>query len=292
MMQMRRTTTEMLVLLLLGTVCFSLAVTLEPRASRWSQRGQDGVLKVLFGEGRRLFANHFFVKADVYLHSGYYPSIFDQAAAPSDSRHLTQAGGEHDEAEHEKEMSFLGPPRDWIERFGRNFIVTKHTHLTAGQEREILPWLKLSAELDPQRIETYVVAAYWLRSRLHKVAEAAQFLREGLRANPQSYEILFALGQLYYENEHDAARARNVWELALRRWLEQEPRKREPDKLALERITVNLARLEEDQGNLAKALSYLETAKTVSPTPETLEKEIIEIQQKLSPKPANSSRVD
>ena len=54
-----------------------------------------------------------------------------------------------------------------------------------------------------------------------KVAEAEKFLRDGLRANPDSYEILFELGRLYYESEHDAARARNVWELALRRWQEQ-----------------------------------------------------------------------
>ena len=73
-----------LILLLLLAACFSLATVFEPRASGWSQRGQsDNVLNVLFGDGRRMFANHFFVQADVSFHSGYYPSIFDQAhAAP------------------------------------------------------------------------------------------------------------------------------------------------------------------------------------------------------------------
>src|SRR5437667_4857091 len=60
--------------------------------------------------------------------------------------------------------------------------------------REILPWLRLSAELDPNSVRTYTVAAYWLRERMGKVAEAEQFLREGLRANPGSYAILFELG--------------------------------------------------------------------------------------------------
>ena len=51
-------------------------------------------------------------------------------------------------------------------RFGRKFRVTEHKHLSGDStERELLPWLKISAELDPQRVETYTVAAYWLRPR-------------------------------------------------------------------------------------------------------------------------------
>jgi tetratricopeptide (TPR) repeat protein len=288
---MKPTPNPALILLLLLAVSLALAAHLQPRAVTWSQRGQDSVLKVLLGDGRRLFANHFFVKADVYFHSGYYPTIFDQGAAPKDSRHLTQEEPGHNEKEHEKEMDFLGPPKDWVERFGRHFFVTKHTHLGGGQEREILPWLKLSAELDPQRIETYTVAAYWLRQRLGKVAEAEQFLRAGLRANPDSHELLFALGQLYYENEHDAVRARNLWELALRRWQEHEPKKEKPDHFTLEQIAVNLARLEEAEGNLAVVIQYLERAKAVSPMPQALQKEIEEIKGKLSGKPPASSQV-
>ena len=72
-----------------------------------------------------MFANQFFVQADVSFHSGYYPSIFDQArAAAQDTRHLTAKEGEPAEEEHEKRMQFLGPPRDWIERFGRHFMIT------------------------------------------------------------------------------------------------------------------------------------------------------------------------
>ena len=90
---------------------------------------------------------------------------------------LTAREGEPAAEEHEKQMHFLGPPRDWIERFGRHFIITEHTHLAGKNRSEILPWLKLSAELDPQKIETYTVAAFWLRD-LGKIKEAERFLRE------------------------------------------------------------------------------------------------------------------
>jgi tetratricopeptide (TPR) repeat protein len=270
------------ILLLLLVACFSLATILQERAPRWSKRAQsDNILKVLFGDGRRLFANHFFVQADVSFHSGYYPSIFDQARAPKDTRHLTAKEGEPAAEEHERQMNFLVPPRDWIERFGRHFIITDHTHLAGNKEREILPWLKISAELDPQKVETYTVAAYWLRD-MGKVKEAEDFLREGIRNNPDSPEILFELGRLYYENYHDAARARNAWELGLRKWSEQEAAGKKPDLFQLDQLAVNLARLEEKEGNVARAIDLLGLAQKASPRPEGLQRQIDELKQKLA----------
>jgi tetratricopeptide (TPR) repeat protein len=275
-----------LILLLLLAACFSLATVLQERVSGWSKRGEsDNVMKVLLGDGRRLFANQFFVQADVSFHSGYYPSIFDQANRPKDTSHLTAKEGEPAEEEHEKQMNFLGPPRDWIERFGRHFIVTEHTHLEGNHGTEILPWLKLSAELDPQKIETYTVAAYWLRD-LGKIKEAERFLREGFLNNPDSYDILFELGRLYYENNHDAARARKIWELALRRWSEQEAANKKPDVLKLGQIAVNLAHLEEAEGNLPRAIQLLELCKKASPHPEALQRQIDELKQKLAAHPS------
>ena len=234
-------------------------------------------LYLVLGDGRRLFANHFFVKADVYFHSGYYPSIFYQGKR--ESGHME--GHEEHESGHDDDENFLGPPKDWVERIGRHFMISEHTHLEHGNEREILPWLKLSSELDPQRVETYTTGAYMLANHLHQPREAEQFLREGLRANPNSYEILFALGRVYYENDHDAQRARNVWELALRRWNEQERGKKAPDNFALEQIVVHLARLEEDEKRFPQAIAYLETAKQLSPTPAALQRQIDEIKRQI-----------
>ena len=278
----------MLVLVLMLVVCFSLGVLLQPRAAKWSRSAESGsVLKVLLGDGRRLFANHFFVQADISFHSGYYPSIFDQGDKPKTTALTGNHGApdSHDEAAHEKEMAFLGGPRDWIEAFGRHFRITEHTHLAHGQEREILPWLRVSAELDPQRVETYTVAAYWLRVRLGKVQEAEDFLRDGLRNNPDSYEILFELGRLYRENRQDAARARNVWELALARWKVVNAGKREPDLKGLHDIAIPLARLEEEAGNLQRALGHLQLAMKASPHPETLQQQIDALQKQISPSP-------
>ncbi len=270
---------------LLLVVCFTLATTLQPRTQAWSDRGKSGdVLKMLLGDGRRMFANHFFERADISFHSGYYPSIFDRREQPGKSA-MASEKDEHaatDAAAHEKEMAFLGQPRDWIEAFGRHFRVTEHTHLEKGQEREILPWLRLSAELDPQRVDTYTVAAYWLREKLGKVKEAEEFLREGQRNNPESYEILFELGRLYHDGHSDIQRARNVWDLALKKWKKSEPGKNEPNYFAREKIAVHLARLEEEAGRFERAIELLELSKQASPSPAALQKQIDELREKLT----------
>jgi tetratricopeptide (TPR) repeat protein len=268
-----------LILALLAVLCFSLATDLQPQAAAWSQRGQDSVMKVLLGDGRQVIAGLLFRRADIYFHSGYYPTIFDSAEPPKESH---MAGHEeHHDGDHDEDEDFMGKPRDWVDAFGRNFKVTKHTHLGHGREREILPWLKLSAEMDPHLIDTYTVAAYWLANQLHNVPEAERFLRQGLRENPKSYEILFALGRIYYNNYHDAIRARNVWDLALRHWREQETGKKEPNKFALEEIVVNLGRLEEDEGNFSAAIKYYEEAKNLSPNPAALQRQIDDLKKKV-----------
>jgi tetratricopeptide (TPR) repeat protein len=288
----------------------TLATVLQDRVLEWSDRSSgDNLFKIAFGEGRRVFAGYFFTKADVYFHSGYYPSIFDRAAkaaVKSDTRHLTESGEDHsncthaegeahdhdhdqDHAEgethedaHMKAMAFLGEPTDWVEKFGRRFRITEHTHLEDGAEREILPWLRLSASLDPQRIETYTAAGFWLRTRMGKAKEAEQFLREGLRENPHSYEILFELGRLYLDNDNEPDKARNVWELGIRRWQETQLNAKEPDNAGLQQLAVYLAALHERQNRLTEAIRCLELAKAVAVDPEVIQKNIDDLKAKLA----------
>jgi len=200
------------------------------------------------------------------------------------------------------EKGFLGKPRDWIDAFSRQFFPARHTHLDEGgasgdlgnssQVREIIPWLRLSAELNPNDIRTYTVTAYWLRERMGKVAEAEQFLRDGLRENPDSYEIMYELGRVYSENRNDPARARNLWQAALGQWQKQVASEPDPDrayKFLFVEITSHLALLEEKQGNHPQALAYMELWKARSPSPAAVQKFIDDLRRKISsPAPAPS----
>ena len=147
--------------------------------------------------------------------------------------------------------------------------------MTPAEAREILPWIKLSAELDPQRVDTFTVGAYWLR-QVNKTQEALSFLRQGLRANPGNHEILFELGRCYEETK-DTARARNLWELALKRWQEQGGARDQEQRLLGAEILTHLTRLEARENHRDKALAYLEQLKRISPTPQEIQKRIDEV---------------
>jgi hypothetical protein len=277
-------------LLTLGFVsAFSLATWLQPRfvAMQADPKAKDSALTILMGESSRLFAQHFLLKADAYFHSGAYPSIFDTVTNKEPVAIVSATHGAHDDADHEHdhdhhgeahEESIYGKPHDWIEKLGHNFIPTTHSHLDRpGEAREIMPWLKLSAELDPQKITTYVTASYFLRQDPKHADEAEVFLRQGLHANPDSYEILLELGRFYYQNKKDPQRARNVWELAWAKWQKQKAADQKPDELSGSEILGELLKEARDRGDVQQQLKYLLLLKDVGTDKEAIEKQIEEL---------------
>ena len=256
---------------------------------------------MLLGDSSRIFANSAFVEADAYYHSGYYPTIYDNKSA-FQTPHIAEDTGAVASHNQGEETSFMGPPRDWIDAFGRHFIPNRHTHLDEGgptddlskshEVEEILPWLKLSAELDPEDIRTYVVTAFWL-SRLKQVGAAEQVLREGLRNNPDNAQLLFELGRIYFENYHNPSQARNIWEAALRSWTRQQPGVPQSERLKntvenfdsrflFEQIQTSLAQLEQESGNPDAAIMRWEQAKLATPDPNSVQRHIDELRQKPS----------
>ena len=276
---------------LILVACASLAASLDRWFMSWAgNRAKDfSPVKIAIGEGQKIFASHFYRKADVYFHSGMYPSIFDNNESFK-TAHIGEDAGATGSKNTGDEEQFLGDQRDIIDRFSRNFFPSRHTHLDeggvagehgdSGVVREILPWLKIAQELDPENPLTYTVSAYWLRQRMNKVDEAELMLREGLKSLPDHPALLFELGRAHSENYTNTARARNIWERAVKSWHKQEATKSEPDKFILEQILTHLAKLEEDAGNLPLAINYWEQASVLMPERKGIPERIAELRQK------------
>jgi tetratricopeptide (TPR) repeat protein len=295
-----------LILISLLALGFTLATWLQPWHANWEgdRRRDQGVLALFLGDGRRVFGEYFFRKADVYFHSGVYPSMFDQAAAHEEN-HMAEATSaptddhededahehdhdhDHDEGhDHDHDHAELPPrndaPVDWLDRLSRSFYPTRHVHLEEARAREILPWIRISAELDPQNVATYTTAAFWLRRQLGKPDEAEKFLREGLRANPGNPEILFELGRLFDEDHGDTDRARNLYELALRQW-EAKPESEKEDIIMFRQVMAHLAWLEERENRLPQAIDYWQRLASRLEDPTTIQQRIAELQLRLNP---------
>jgi len=116
-----------------------------------------------------------------------------------------------------------------------------------------------------------VVASYWLTQKLNKLDEAEHFLREGLRANPGSYEILYELGRIAYEHRKDPGRARNLWVLALQNFRKADQAEQDSELLLHCQILGSLAKLEQEQKNNAEAIRYFIELKKYSPFKEQVQ---------------------
>ncbi|MBM3880815.1 MAG: hypothetical protein FJ387_14045 [Verrucomicrobia bacterium] len=287
--------TPLLVMVFLLTFCFSLVTWLKPALARHlpDTARAESLLGTALGDSRRLFATHCFFKADRYLHSGFYPTLFDDRTLLAE-KHLAGPHDDHDDAadnpahrrqaqptpDAELGYGFLGPPRDWLDRLGRYFFPSRHTHLEGKAEAgELVPWLRVAAALDPHRIETYLVTAYWLRRHLEQPEAALQILREGWRANPESYEILFELGRSFEEDRQDPVRARNLYELSLRKWEKRQDGVREADSQTYALLVAHLARLAEQEGRSAEAIGYFERLEKVSPDPARIRERLDELRR-------------
>jgi hypothetical protein len=277
-----------IMLLFLLICCLTLATMLDPQFQRLraADNSDAGVLAALMGDSRRLFAHEFFAMADAYFHRGFYPSIFEagKPEAKSDFQEDSKPKADGAKEHEEEEISFLGQPTDWIDRFGRHFYPTVHTHLANGNEREILPWLQLSAELDPHEIAPYLTASYWLRTSLKKPFEAEQFLHKGLIANPDSYEILLELGRIKFHNENDYRVARNLFLLARQKWLKQDAAGAQPDPHTYEEILGEIVRLDQAEGDLKQQLADMEELLKVAKGSFELQVQINELKAKLEKK--------
>ncbi|MBM3847960.1 MAG: tetratricopeptide repeat protein [Verrucomicrobia bacterium] len=294
---------------LLAVISFCLALEMHPgrHALQGMRPDADDPLARVLGEGRKLFANHVFLKADVYFHNGYYPTIFDNRSAHQ-TPHLAEDAGLREGKNEGDEESFLGPPANWIDAHGRRHFPSRHTHLgeeihtheehshdhdhdhahghehghgdessDTGSIREVLPWLKASSRLDPGLIESYTVAAFWLR-KAGKHAEAADFVQQGLKANPGHPELLFELGHCRLE-AGNVEKARSIWEGAWKQWkrIELAKKQEDQDRFLAQQILLHLAMAESRMQAPTQCLEWLNVLLPYAASPDAIRERIKEV---------------
>ena len=231
-----------------------------------------------------------FVMADAYFHSGYYPSIFDRQVTEHDV-----AEPAHGKAEDEDSTSddFLGPPPDWIAALDRQFVPNQHTHLSSGgpsghmkaaEVQEILPWLKLATDMNPQFIRAYtgratIGCAVFTNPR--KPGTFCSRVCTTIPATANSCSIWAGFTRKIFTIP--TVPVTSGWRACAPGKAQSANAKTNPEtQLVYEETAMNLARLEESQGNWPQAIKYLEMVKQVSPNPDAIQKQIDEAERKVT----------
>lgn len=112
----------------------------------------------ILGPARSLLAQGLYEKADIYFHKG---------------------------APRYKEEAF----DSFYQKWKRAICPAKHAHTEGNETAEILPWLRLASQSDPNNIEIYLVASFWLIGDCARPDLATQALSEAMVKNPDRYEL-------------------------------------------------------------------------------------------------------
>ncbi len=116
---------------------------------------------------------------------------------------------------------------------------------TLSHDADLMPLIEVVTKLDPQFLEAYRVGSWWLWKKLNAPQQAIDFLQEGLRNNPDRYELNYDLGLLYFHKLQDYSNAKIQFRLASRKKMEDWDRAN-----VMEYLAFTLERLKDPAGAL------------------------------------------
>jgi len=76
-----------------------------------------------------------------------------------------------------------------------------------SRDADLLPLLRMITWLDPHFVQAYQVAGFMLSGSLHRYEHARQLLEEGIRNNPQSFELYEEMGMALLRARKDYRQA-------------------------------------------------------------------------------------
>ncbi len=121
--------------------------------------------------------------------------------------HEGETPGQHAELEHEGEEKFTPTIIRTAADDFRGFIGYLERHVKPWRDpreshqhsdgTELLPWFRLQTLSDPHHVRSYLIGAWWLAGKSEvQLREALDFVDEGIRNNPQAYQLYLMKGQI------------------------------------------------------------------------------------------------
>lgn len=192
-------TRALLLALLFGTTAFGVGyVVLNQSTGKVS--GEPAAALYILGPARALISEGLYARADLYFHKGSPP-------AKSEAFH------------------------SFYQKWKNAICPTVHAHAKGREVEEILPWLRMASQSDPQNIEIYLVATYWLNGECGRPDLAEQALMEAIETNPTRYELYLEMSRMQLgQDSYEAALA----SLRTAHDLITQPNQLDPEQVAID----------------------------------------------------------
>lgn len=194
---MKRTLSLPIIILLayVASVCLNASF----RQHLLPRKSEADIIERIFGNFRIFIGDWSFMKAEEYHHRGL---PFEQATAYHKGESMFAEREQHaTEPEHEEANNLLPQKTNLYSKLYSQVKVTGDSHLKPEEEKEVLPWFYVEVAFNPHDIRGYILGGYWLE-RVGKYNESLKFLQNGIRNNPDSAQILSAIGELYFKKKN------------------------------------------------------------------------------------------
>ena len=200
----------------------------------------------MLGASRVALGQSLYMEADNYFHSG---------------------------VKHTRKTAFT----DFFQRWDAVMAPELHKHTMGGSIYEVMPWLRFATERDPQNVEAYLTASYWLAGEGARPDLAEQIMMEAQRNNPEDYRVLQEKGRLFMKEKKDE-QAANALDYGIRLWPSPLDPADKQARLDMGQMLTFRASLYEKGGERAKALTLLRQALEVVPDNRALAARIQELE--------------
>ena len=229
------------------------------------------------GEAKALVSDLSYLKADEYYHGGVKHKDLEPHICPFRDKEARREELEHKYAHEKKHKQGKFPGFNILPRIGGELFIHAVKHLHGEEEKEIMPWLYYSVKLNPHNVEAYVVGAYWVGCRLGKADEALKFLREGMKHNPDAWQIYSEAGSLYFHQKQNYIQAVKLYSKA-----ESLMSDKNADKFDKSHVFTFLGASYEKIGRSDRALEYYRKDVNLFPSHRGLIKKIKKLEGKQS----------
>ena len=228
------------------------------------------------GETKALVSDLTYLKADEYYHGGVKHKDLEPHICLFRDKEARREKPEHKHAYEKKHEQEKFPGFNILSRIGSELSIHTVKHLHGEEEKEIMPWLYYSVKLNPHNVEAYVVGAYWVGSRLGKVDEALKFLREGMKHNPDAWQIYSEAGSFYFHQKKNYIQAVKLYSKA-----ESLMSEKNADEFDKSHVFTFLGASYEKTGKIDRALEYYRKDVDLFPSHRGLIKKIKKLEGKI-----------
>lgn len=222
-----------------------------------------------FGAYRIILSRLAIIKSEEYLHGGiphpaYHDAFLQLHENEDHHNHHLDCGCSHEN----KDFYGMRPEINkapehvsiWniLPYIAEKMKIDAHIHLSSYEAHEIIPWYVYAVRLNPKDTGAFATGGYWIGRVLEQPDKGLVFLKEGLRANPQSWEIANEIAMIYLAEKNDY---QNALDYALKafKFLEYESNQ----KLEKLKSALTAAYCHEMLGNNQEAAIFKEKAEKI-----------------------------